>query len=41
VRAGSSLLDHNTYLDKLAQVKDVISHSSLSNKADLINQLDS
>ncbi len=39
VRAGSSLLDHNTYLDKLDQVKDVIAHSSLSNKTDLINQI--
>ena len=40
VRAGSSLLNHWTYLDKLAQVKDVIDHSSLSNKTDLISQLD-
>ena len=41
VRAGSSLLDHNTYLDKLDQVKDVIAHSSLSNKTDLIRQVNS
>jgi hypothetical protein len=41
VRAGSSLLNHATYLDKLDQVKDVIAHSSLSNKTDLINQINS
>ena len=41
VRAGSSLLNHSTYLDKLDQVKDVIAHSSLSNKADLIRQVNS
>jgi hypothetical protein len=40
VRAGSSLLDHSTYLAKLDQVKDVIQWSSLWNKASLINQLD-
>ena len=41
VRAGSILLDHNTYLDKLAQVKDIVTNSSLNNKADLLHQLDS
>lgn len=41
IRAGSALLDHNTYLNKLSQVKDVIMDSSLSNKDALIEQLDS
>ena len=40
LRAGSSLLDHSTYIAKLDQVKEVIANSSLSNKSALISQLD-
>ena len=39
VRAGSILLNHQTYIDKLNQVKDVINHSSLNNRDDLIRQI--
>ena len=41
VQAWSRLLNPSTYADKLSQVKDVIAHSSLSNKSALIEQLDS
>ena len=40
VSAGSALLNHETYLTKLEQVKEVIRSSALENQQELIRQLD-